>query len=303
MGNIEIFKIIIMNLMAVTSVYARDYYLQPFSDNSPWNKPLIEYQEYVDNDIIKVRKINNLSAVVINSKKWSIPFYKASKYDPVLNVYVKNISKNVSLRMPKEAQPAKGKDAHLNILSENKKTIYEFYKYNKAKRIAKSLKIVDIEGLGVSQKPGYILGTRAYGGSSVGGLIRNWELAQNEKINHPLALAIGGKYLKSGYVWPASSEDSHSNKSYTGTIAMGSVITLPKELDISGILSNDTAKNIAHALQEYGGYIVDTVGNNNIILYAEPTANHSMLKRAAKQLSQILPHLIVLDGYNTSIKQ
>jgi hypothetical protein len=280
---------------------SRDYYLRPFSDESPWNKALINYDGHPDRPTIISRKLRGLTKVVINSKKWSIPFYRSSKNDQSIKIKIKNINESIDIKLPYNAKPADGSDAHLSILMPDN-IIYEFYKFNLEKREAKSLHTIKADGLGVSADPGKINGSRAYGGSSVGGLIRSWELCDGVEIKHALAVSLGGLFLKQGYVWPATSQDKHSKMTYSGSIPMGSIVVLPNEVDIDLYLSNPLAKKIALAFQKYGAYIVDSTNSKNLVLYAEPMTNNIKLRDAASDLSLIIDKLVVLDGYSELLK-
>ena len=107
--------------------------------------------------------------------------------------------------------------------------------------------------------------------SSIGGTIRQGELLPTTApIRHVLKLLIyAHKYLYSqppGYRWPAIRSDAYafdvdSKSRYGGNnpnLVMGSLLAIPphiKEKSLS--LKTIPGKKIFHALQDYGGYIVD----------------------------------------------
>lgn len=114
-------------------------------------------------------------------------------------------------------------------------------------------------------------GVRAYGGSAVGGLIRADELAAGT-IPHALALALTRDHMRYGPVWPAIFEDSFNPFSpYAGNVPMGSLVALPRFLNIDALGFSPATTAIAHALQDYGAYVVDS--SANFTFFAEPSAD------------------------------
>ena len=73
-----------------------------------------------------------------------------------------------------------------------------------------------------------------------------------------------------GYVWPATEQDYDSPWTYGGALPMGSLVAIPRSVDITQLGLNPQTLAIARALQDYGGYIVDRAGDGTVALYAEP---------------------------------
>jgi hypothetical protein len=120
----------------------------------------------------------------------------------------------------------------------------------------------DLYGTGVEQG-----GERAYGGSAIGGLIRNNDLTDG--ITHALAFAIPQSHQKCcEAVWPATSIDT-PNK-YRGHVPMGQLIGLPSSVNINSLGLSTYGLKIAEALQKYGAYDVDS--SENFTFYVEPSA-------------------------------
>ncbi len=116
--------------------------------------------------------------------------------------------------------------------------------------------------------------TGGHGGSglsSIGGMIRLGELlTSSEPIQHALQLEVfGKKYLYGqppGYRWPAVQADSYafdlnSETHYAGTnpsLVMGVLLAIPPSVDEAMLkLLTVPGRKLFHALQDYGGYIVD----------------------------------------------
>ncbi|MDP2180850.1 MAG: hypothetical protein Q8K19_20340 [Methylicorpusculum sp.] len=276
-------------------------YLKPFSEDSPWNKKINSDYLFTNKvPAIKIIPFNIPVKLEINSNQWSIPFYISTKSDPINKIYIEENNQHSYINLPENALPAKGSDGHLCIFNTELNIIYEFYKFskssNKNEARAKLLRIIDPNGMGISDHPGMNIGTRAYGGSAVAGLLRKHELYGYDKINHALAVALSRKYLRPNYVWPASSEDSFSKNEYKGNIKMGTLVTINQHLDIDKELRNKLAIKIAYSLRIYGGYIVDSAGRNNLTLYSEPGVNNNYLDEAKTDLNKILDNLIFIEG-------
>lgn len=121
---------------------------------------------------------------------------------------------------------------------------------------------VDLYGTGI---PGGHYGS---GLSSIGGTIRLGELLPTTgPIRHVLKLELNAAvYLYAspeipGYRWPADKPDSVVWQLYGGTnprLVMGTLLALPPDLTPEQLgLRTGPGVKIFHALQDYGGYIVD----------------------------------------------
>jgi hypothetical protein len=119
---------------------------------------------------------------------------------------------------------------------------------------------------------------------ALGGLVRIGETTGG--IHHALALEIDGSQLNyngssftPGYRWPAFKADGAASSFYAGTnpgLVIGSLLALPKGVSIASLnLETPEATNVAAALQNYGGYIVDTsTYNDDVIAIEGPEADH-----------------------------
>ena len=104
--------------------------------------------------------------------------------------------------------------------------------------------------------------------SSIGGTIRLGELTDPDPIRHALQLEVWAqKYLSynsdetPGYRWPAYVADSYAKGNYRGknsALEMGALLALPPFVTVESLgLQTDIGRKLFHALQDYGGYIVD----------------------------------------------
>ncbi|MFV8818156.1 hypothetical protein [Haliea sp. E17] len=269
---------------------ARDYYQRPFSDNSPWNRTLESYG--TSSGSLLAPDFGKPPHIHINSNAWSIPFYLADATDNTRSIQLRKADGEVAIPFPLDSQPAVGTDAHLSIMSADQSTIHEFFRFDLPNR-ANIYREVDARGIGVAEQSGQNIGSRAYGGSSVGGLIRQWEL-ESGSIDHALAIALSVRYLKPGYVYPATSEDGFSEERYSGSIPMGSLLTIPPGLDIDTLVESRLARLIARALQKYGAYVVDSGGDDAILFYVEPGLDPDLAMANARELDSIIPYLRII---------
>ena len=200
----------------------------------------------------------------VNAASWSHPVFQASGTDAIRQIMWDGQS--VAIHVPANAEASAGEDGHLHIIDPTGTYVDEMYNA----RISGTSIFVDnyirydLRGSGVGQGS-----VRAYGGSALGGLIRTWEL-QWGTIKHALAFAIPASKQRSGPVWPATTQDSWGDSSYSGSIPMGSLFAIPRSIDLNGLGLSREGLVIATALQNYGAYDVDT--SDGFVFDAEPSS-------------------------------
>jgi hypothetical protein len=117
--------------------------------------------------------------------------------------------------------------------------------------------------------------------SSIGGTIRKGELISNQPIRHVLKLELWEKYLNynpasptPGYRWPADRTDGAASSIYKGNnaqIVMGTLFAIPPNITANSLgLTTPAGKKLFKALQDYGGYQVDTTGIDGYAIAVEP---------------------------------
>jgi hypothetical protein len=229
----------------------------------------------------------------INTKQWSIPIYRASRSDPSVSIYV-NGTRWGAAKIPPLAQPSNDADRHLSLIDPMQHHVIDMYAASTAlwpiRITAGTLGEFDLYGDGVTPMSGagYTYSGRAYGGSAIGGLVRTWEL-QAGQIRHALAFAIPQTQMKKGPVWPATSEDVDTSR-YVGNVPMGSLVAIPSGVDVNALGLSAVGLQLAHALQLYGAYLVDS--GDDFALFAEPGAaslvNHPGLGSDEATLRSVL---------------
>jgi lysophospholipase L1-like esterase len=306
----------------------RDPALWPFDADDPWNRPIGSNANYAP---VKKGGYNSKSPnrAVVNCLHYSVPVYNAAKNDPIREIRTwygdKGGQFGGEIRVPAKARPSVGTDAHMAIVSENHDSVVELgvvSLYGPGNLNSWLAFQNDLTGSGVYP---HIHGVRAYGGSALGGLIRKGELTYG--IPHALALATSQFNLNSKapggktYVWPACSSDYEfpqslwppGKKPYqdwygkTGNLHIGTLLAIPPEVNIAtiGVGTSGPTYEIARALQDYGGYIVD-MGEAPLAWYADYEAADELggvekLKAqggggAALEVAKLLPYLRVVTN-------
>lgn len=119
----------------------------------------------------------------------------------------------------------------------------------------------------------------SHGGSRLsvlGGCIRNHELSPSSgPITHAIKMNLCAKKnlyfdpVNKGFRWPALSADGYASTIYgvdrttppVSDCRMGALMAIPGTISIESMnLETIPAKTLAHALQDYGGYVVDDTG-------------------------------------------
>jgi hypothetical protein len=267
----------------------RDATEWPFAADSPWNTPVgdAQFGTVGDPRTVDLRT----PATAINAAAWSFPVYRSTVDDPV--VEVRTPAGTRPFRIPPDARPAAPEDGdrHLLVIDPTGQFVDECWIASKRSNGGWSCRYHvrnRLDGTGVGNG-----GTRAYGGSALAGLMRAQEL-RRAYIPHALALALPRSHLAHGPIWPATSEDEDAK--YGGSLPMGTLVAIPRAVDLELLDLSSRGYAIARALQEYGAYVVDA--SENFTLYAEPSAEE-LLRSARRDLDRIRREVrVVVDQQN-----
>ncbi len=159
----------------------------PFASDSVWNLPIVQGTDTYD-----MPTIRNSGSIYANYHQYSHGVFFAKASDPVVTYY-DNWGGQVDWWLPADAVPQTGRDGHLEIASPDGKEILETI----TARIAsdrshvntRNAIVVDLYDKGIGPRNG----VRAYGGSAVGGLIREYDVQQGV-IDHAIAIAVDMSY-------------------------------------------------------------------------------------------------------------
>ncbi len=172
---------------------------------------------------------------------------------------------------PEGVIPAAGGDGHAEVVDTTTGIIHSFWQL---KRVNGSWTATQyawsrLDGRGWGDPGHYYQGARAAGVPSMGGLIRKHEIEDGDtQYRHVLAMSLDNSAMRSGYVFPATSEDGDGPWSYAGQIPMGTLMMLPPGFD-SSQLSTPALRKIANTLKTYGARIIDRNTQTRFNIYVE----------------------------------
>lgn len=259
----------------------RDKWLWPFASTSPWNMPIGSDARYTPANLQK-------AAWVSADEEY---FYKAKADDPVRSVYVPGtwgpgrctgttpqgkLQVPDNLIVPDATETSTPNNPAAFLLPDGKTLV----QLNPLTRCTSGGNVygwragdVSIYGDGLSGGHG------GSGLSSMGGSIRLGELTGTRAMRHALKINLwADKYLhysssNPGYRWPADRADSYAAQNYKGTnpkLVMGSLLAIaPSVTEASLGLQTPAGRKLFHALQNYGGYVVDDSAGDSHALSVE----------------------------------
>lgn len=294
----------------------RDPALWPFSPKSPWNYPLGSGAQFAAIDSPRFNPANGVELVY---DSFSIPIYAAGPDDPQRLLFRNPTREGAKpLQVPRNAKPEPSYLSLMNVIDAEHLRVYEMTGVklhdDGAIQVA-TCSFNSVQHMGVySDNKQH--GSRIYGGSSMGGIIRKGELPdpraldeprpQGSGIRHALGVSVHQSALNSNapggrpYVWPASNALSNWETAYgkTGNLHLGSLLAIPPDVDLSTLNLRGPAFEIAHALQDYGAYIIEHYesGSQDIKFFIEPTESPDILKDLDTQLVPVLKLLKVVTN-------
>jgi hypothetical protein len=258
----------------------RDKWLWPFSQDSIWNLPIGSNAQYspanlpkaakssVDYDLLFKIPANSPLRPLYNPGSWTKRCSGTKTYE------------NLSIRIPDDLIVPDAINLVFNystpnnaaaLLQPDGKTIIQL------EPMARCVQAGPVYGYRWPRKDLDLYGQGIAGGhlgsglSSIGGTIRKGELISNQPIRHVLKLELWEKYLNynpasptPGYRWPADRTDGAASSMYKGNnpqIVMGTLFAIPPNITANSLgLTTPAGKKLFKALQDYGGYQVDTTG-------------------------------------------
>ncbi len=277
----------------------RDAYLHPFASTSPWNTAIGSSAKFEAAGGTRITSFLTAKPV-INSAVWSTPVYRATNSDVYATLKSVRTGQSWKIRIPSAAKGAAGSggyaDGHATIVQPDGKTVYDTYKLVKKSSTlweAQVAKVADLKGSGTH------LGVRAAGTPGMAGLIRAHEV-KNKAIPHALAIAVPDAVLKSGFVWPAKSQDTNGATAYKGQIPMGSLLALPGSVNLSTMGLSPEGLALGKALQNYGAYVVDRSSMDS--LYCEVACDPTATARMSADWKRLqLQMRVVLNNTSTTV--
>ncbi|APR75250.1 Hypothetical protein A7982_00596 [Minicystis rosea] len=254
---------------------------RPFAADSLWNS-------YPQNPVLGDYQIpptqNPAYFPAIGGGPFSTAAFRAVDTDPPMTILGSGSAANpnypdmggpspvVIPHWPADVKAATGSDGHADIIDEAAGIIHSFWQLKQDANNAWHAEMYSwapLGGSGFADPAHFSQGARASGVCTVAGLIRIHEADDGEEMfHHALAMSLDGSAIKSGFVFPATLQDSNGATAYMGQIPMGSLLMLPKDFDTSKITSPGLLK-VIKTLQVYGARLVDTNTDTPFSIYVE----------------------------------
>ncbi len=260
----------------------RDKWLWPFAQDSIWNLPIGSDAQYspanlpkaiyssLDTDLLYVIPANSPSRKLYNPGSWTNRCSGTTTYEYLSIPIPDDLIVPDAIVTPTKYFTPNNAAA---LLQPDGKTLIQL------EPMARCIQGGPVYGYHWPRKDIDIYGKGTFGAhmgsglSSIGGTIRKGELTNSEPIRHTLKLELWEKYLKydaasptPGYRWPADRADNAAPSMYKGTnpqLVMGSLLAIPPNVTEDSLgLTTPVSKKLFHALQDYGGYVVDTTGGD-----------------------------------------
>jgi hypothetical protein len=267
--------ILALLVWSAASAAPRDLALQPFSADSPWNRRIgagaifSAEGDPMTTDILA-------GHALIHAGAWSMPIYLAATGDPWVLVHDEENARDFRAQVPAGAKPDPMGDAHLFVVDPAHRFVLEMYRarvFPDGHITARRAFRVDLQGTGMFLHDGKFPGVRAMDASGFGGVLRAWEM-QAGRISHALTFLLPVSRLRHGPVWPSSREDFWGFRDYKGHVPIGTLIAIPRQVDVDKLALSPGGLALAHALQDYGAYCDDSVGTDGLVLSAEAASEH-----------------------------
>jgi hypothetical protein len=260
----------------------------PFSATSVWNAGIgsgVVFQRITEPRTSNL--LDGRSTPWVNADQYSHPIYRSTTADPVATVAQAG-RPLARYRIPAAARPAAGSDRHMHVIDPSGHYVEEAWNMSGANPYwtAGHHVTVDLRTDGLGK------GTRAYGGSALAGLIRKWEIDGGE-VRHALALSISGNQLRSGQVWPATSQDGNAASTYRGLNPMGTYAAIPGWVNLADLHLSREGLILGRALQRYGAYVVDQ-SPGTFAFYAEPSVTGPGLASLRADVRKLRPWMRVV---------
>ena len=273
----------------------RDPALWPFASTSPWNMPIGSGARFSNDWDPRIQTLRSAGSRVNANEGYSHPIVQARTSDPWTSFTDVSYShRSRAGHTPTWAMPASGTDGHLHVISPDKRTVIETWvatRHTNTSITALRVEQNDLYGSGILDG-----GTRAYGGSAIGGLVRTHELNAGT-VPHAVAVAMNPDQLVQPSVWPANADDGWYPGG--GTIPMGTLFAIPGHINVENLGLNREALMIARAMQNYGAYVVDQ--GAPFVVYVEQGASQSHVTNIDNQLETIknLLQVVTNNGPNS----
>jgi hypothetical protein len=324
------FLVLFLSAVALSSASLRvvaqgwGTYLKPFSAQSPWNSRPV--QPVLGS--FEIPKSTYFPAV--SEGKYSTGVFLAAATDQPVTVLplpgrpgvwdpdAEAMQSSITIpRWPEGVVPARGTDAHADIVDPAAGIVHSFYKLSNLNGQWRAAQYAwtRLDGRGWGEPGHYFQGARAAAVPTMGGLIRKHEINDGDSVyRHALAvsLSLSGLSPEPSYIFPATSADSDAAKTNIGRIPEGALLMLPASYDSSAI-ANPHLRKVVETLKLYGAYVVDKNTGTPFAIYVENGSSFSLhggqwnsavaaeLNKIRAALRQVLQASRWIDGNGATV--
>lgn len=236
-----------------------------FAADSIWNTPLSVTATVDPRSGAWVSQLDAaVTGVSMNSSTWTTTVYNAPTGTPTTNIAITNNGKTLTVPWQSSWVPTSDSDAHIAIIDDATKCLYEFQSFNKAGKTA----IASASYHVATGSGSHVAGPAHSGGemSYLAGMITPQDMSAGV-IDHALRFAIPNNAPT--FVYPGTRSDG----STLAGVPEGIRMRLDPSVDVNdpslGLTSSQ--KMVARALQTYGGFNADK--SSSFSLYARSTAD------------------------------
>lgn len=278
------------------------FHRRPYSDDSPWNMPIGPSPAVHPLSSEAVGLIGG--PITSDPTQYTYPLYLVDASTPVRTVELSGVYSNVtgsqwadttlttysgqavSVPLRDEFSPADGSDAQIIVVNPATGDEWGFWKLHRNSAGAWAATNgyhynVYWDGHPPRTASGSAFGSRGAGVTYLAGLVRPYEVARG-RIDHALAFAFGGSsaidHPRNTWVFPAAKSDGKSTD--PRSLPEGARLQLDPgvtDAELRALGCSEAALTIAHAMQEYGMYVVDNSGSDKVMLEYSGTADWSAL--------------------------
>ncbi len=262
----------------------KDWFLNPFNKNSPYHRPIGEDAVYASSTAASTLAIKNFGSisVAVEGHRFGMPtFVTGDDQLQKVTLLEDKDEENFYIKAPPETRNFGSVDGvgdgNMTIYDPETFVAHQFrtWRWSTGSPVADMHYAYNIRGLGyqaspTSPKPG----SSASHVASLFGIIRGKELeTPGYKIEHITQLSLNGKadqpgpmQLNKNEVWPSSGHDSFcaEPKNCVGPIPYGSLLAIPRKIDLTKLGLSDRGYRLALAWQQYGIYVIDGSTGPNI---------------------------------------
>jgi hypothetical protein len=276
----------------------RDAKVQPFTSGAWQNIPLGSEAVYTDANDPRTKQFRSFNAGTINSSDWSYPVFIANANQPrrLVTEFDNNgrpTGDTATIYLGDDVVPCGPNSTDKPVLSVQPDDldieIYKFTRWNGMDVRTTRLERVDL------QSDGSGTGAIASSTPAIGGLITNEDLASGH-IPHILKMSLPDGLLKSGFVYPARSQDANHATAYQGQIPMGTLFALPPDVDVDALGLTFEGAAIGHALQDYGAYVLVRASTACLFVEGSNPTDKAAVNRAIADWKKLIPKLVAVDG-------